>query len=101
MRAIDPDSGENAELRYTLTETHGGKFALNTYTREVVVKRLDKTDHNTEVILKVIAQDKGSHMVTFIISILSLTSGDVVKGRKHSSQFPHTAMVLGLICNMD
>lgn len=58
-------------MKYSLADTYGNKFAMNPYTREVVVKRLDERDHNTEVILRVIAQDKGKHIFNWVYFVRS------------------------------
>lgn len=70
MKASDPDLDENGEIKYSLADTHGNTFGINPYTREIVVKRLDERDLNTEVVLKVIAQDKGDFSLNYHLNHL-------------------------------
>ncbi|CAL1526834.1 unnamed protein product [Lymnaea stagnalis] len=69
VRAADPDIGVNGELRYILADSHGDKFAINPYTREIVVKSLDKKDRNMEITLKVIAEDKGQNIYMSVAAV--------------------------------
>ncbi|KAH9487879.1 long-chain fatty acid transporter fat1 [Bulinus truncatus] len=69
VRAVDPDIGKNAEIWYMLADSYKDKFAINPYTREIVVKNLDEQDHNKEITLKVIAEDRGSPSLTAVAAV--------------------------------
>ncbi|XP_059170799.1 protocadherin Fat 1-like isoform X3 [Physella acuta] len=69
VRAVDPDIGMNGEIKYVLAESYNNKFAINPYTREIVVKNLDTRDHNKEIVLKVLAEDKGSPSLTAVAAV--------------------------------
>ena len=59
VQAVDPDLGENGRVTYRLADSMGDRFAINPYTKEIIVKHLMREDYNKELVLKVIAQDRG------------------------------------------
>ncbi|RUS73770.1 hypothetical protein EGW08_018463, partial [Elysia chlorotica] len=101
VQAMDPDLGENGRVVYRLADSLGDRFAINPYTKEIIVKRLEREDHNKELVLKVIAQDRGSPSLTAVASVhihvtdntSPLFEKHVYSGRVMENAAPHTAIL--------
>ncbi|GFN75010.1 fat cadherin [Plakobranchus ocellatus] len=101
VQAVDSDLGENGQIDYRLADSLGERFAINPYTREIIVKRLSREDHNKELILKVIAQDRGLPSLTAVASVhIHVTDSNsplfekpVYTGRVVENAAMHTAIL--------
>ncbi|GFR97028.1 fat cadherin, partial [Elysia marginata] len=101
VQAVDPDLGENGRVSYRLADSLEDRFAINTYTQEIIVKHLKREDHNKELVLKVIAQDRGSPPLTAVASVhihvtdstSPLFEKHVYSGRVAENAAPHTAIL--------
>uniref|UniRef100_A0A2C9M9H4 Uncharacterized protein n=1 Tax=Biomphalaria glabrata TaxID=6526 RepID=A0A2C9M9H4_BIOGL len=101
VRAVDPDIGKNGELWYMLADSYKDKFAINPYTREIVVKNLEPEDHNKEITLKVIAEDKGSPSLTAVAAVhvhIIDSSSPLFEQQSYQASIqenaaPHTAVI--------
>lgn len=59
VTATDVDADENRRLKYSLLDSMGDKFDIHPTTREIVVNHISERDIDSELTLKVLAEDQG------------------------------------------